>query len=76
VSADRPLTDTEREAVAALRENTRLQPLSPHGWYQLAHVQVERGMVDEAGRIVDRLRQFDPAVAQQLEREIGVKHGR
>ena len=30
------------EAVAALKRNTELQPMSPYGWYQLARVQVDR----------------------------------
>ncbi len=30
------------EAVAALKRNTELQPMSPYGWYQLARVHVDR----------------------------------
>ena len=30
------------EAIAALKRNTELQPMSPYGWYQLARVHVDR----------------------------------
>ena len=31
------------EAIAPLKRNTKLQPMSPYGWYQLARVQHELG---------------------------------
>ncbi len=61
------------EAVAPLRRNTKLQPMSPYGWYQLARVQHELGRRDETQRILDHLATFDPDIARQLERETGLK---
>ena len=61
-----------QDAVAALQVNTRLQPMSPHGWYQLARVQWDLGAADETRCIIQRLRGFEPKVAAQLERETGL----
>ena len=60
------------EAVAPLERNTRLQPMSPYGWYQLARVQFDRGKPDNAQRIIDHLATFEPKVAAQLARETGL----
>ena len=64
--------DRLAEAAPALESTTRLQPMSPHGWYQLARVHHDLGALDETHRIIDRLRQFEPRVATQLERETGL----
>ena len=64
--------DRLSEAVEALKVNTRLQPMSPYGWYQLARVQADLGARDEAVATIDRLRQFEPKVARQVERETGL----
>ena len=61
------------EAVEALRRNTELQPMSPYGWYQLARVHVDRQEPQEAEKIILHLRQFEPKVAAQLERETGLR---
>jgi Flp pilus assembly protein TadD len=61
------------EAVAPLKRNTKLQPMSPYGWYQLARVQWDLGRRDETQKIVDHLMRFEPKVARQLERETGLK---
>lgn len=63
------------EAIAALRRNTELQPMSPHGWAQLARVHAGRAESDEARRIIGHLKQFEPKVAAQLERETGLAAG-
>jgi len=60
------------EAVAALKRNTELQPMSPFGWYQLARVHMDRQQPDEARRIIRHLQGFEPKVAKQLERETGL----
>ena len=60
------------EAVAALKRNTQLQPMSPYGWYQLARVQIERAQPDEARKIIRHLKGFEPKVAEQLVRETGL----
>ena len=61
------------EAVAPLRQNTKLQPMSPYGWYQLARVQRDLGRPAETQRILDHRMSFEPAVARQLERETGLR---
>jgi hypothetical protein len=58
--------------VAALERNTKLQPMSPYAWYQLARVQVDRAKPDEARKIIRHLKGFEPKVAAQLERETGL----
>ena len=60
-------------AVQPLERNTALQPLSPHGWYRLAQVRLELGQPEEARKIIDHLRQFEPRVAAQLEGEYGLQ---
>lgn len=60
------------EAVAPLERNTKLQPMSPYGWYQLGRVQFDRGKPDKAQAIVDHLATFEPKVAAQLARETGL----
>jgi tetratricopeptide (TPR) repeat protein len=63
------------EAVKALKTNTQLQPMSPYGWYQLARVHMERAEPQEALKIIRRLKDFEPKVAAQLERETGLSAG-
>lgn len=61
------------EAIPALKRNTRLQPMSPYGWYQLARVYHELGRVPDAQAVLDHLSRFEPNVARQLERETGLR---
>jgi tetratricopeptide (TPR) repeat protein len=60
------------EAVEALQRNTELQPMSPYGWYQLAKVHARNHAPDEARRVIRHLKEFEPKVAAQLERETGL----
>lgn len=60
------------EAVPLLERNTKLQPMSPYGWYQLGRLQHDRGRSDRAQVIIDRLAKFEPKVAAQLARETGL----
>ena len=66
-------TRRPEEAIAPLKRNTRLQPMSPYGWYQLARVQHQLGRSAEAQKVLDHLAKFDPKIARQLERETGLK---
>ncbi len=66
-------TKRQDEAVAPLQRNTKLQPMSPFGWYQLARVQFDRGKPDKAQGIIDHLATFEPKVAAQLARETGLR---
>ena len=61
------------EAVPLLERNTKLQPMSPYGWYQLARVQHDLGRSGATQRILDHLATFEPDVARQLARETGLK---
>ena len=60
------------EAIKALERNTELQPMSPYGWYQLARVHVDRHEPEAARKIIRHLKEFEPKVAAQLERETGL----
>jgi tetratricopeptide (TPR) repeat protein len=66
-------TRRPEEAIAPLKRNTKLQPMSPYGWYQLARVQHALGRSDETQNILDHLARFEPKVARQLERETGLR---
>lgn len=61
------------EAVDCLKRNTKLQPMSPYAWYQLARVHIDRHEPDEALKIIQHLKGFEPKFAAQLERETGLK---
>jgi len=60
------------EAVPVLERNTKLQPMSPYGWYQLGRVQSDRGNADKTAAIIAHLNKFEPKVAAQLARETGL----
>lgn len=64
--------DRTEEAVKALRRNTELQPMSPYGWYQLASVHARSEQPEQAIKIIRHLKNFEPKVAAQLERETGL----
>ena len=59
-----------KEARQALKKNTALQPMGPHGWYRLAQVNLALGEPEKSRKVMNHLRQFEPKVAAQLEREI------
>ena len=61
------------EAVPPLELNTKLQPMSPFGWYQLARVQFDRGKPEKTQAIIDHLATFEPKVAAQIARETGLR---
>ena len=63
------------EALAALKRNTQLQPMSPFGWYQIARVHVDLKQTEEARAVIRHLKGFEPKVAAQLERETGIQVG-
>lgn len=64
-----------QEALQALDRNTRLQPMSPFGWYQMARVHVDLQQPEEARAVIRHLKGFEPKVAAQLERETGLRAG-
>ena len=61
------------EALAALKRNTQLQPMSPFGWYQMARVHIDLHQPEEARAVIKHLKGFEPKVAAQLERETGLR---
>lgn len=63
------------ESIPVLRANTELQPMSPYGWYQLAHAYHRLGDEARAREVMKKLAQFEPKVAKQLERETGLDAG-
>jgi len=58
------------ESVRPLEECTRLQPMSPYAWYQLARAEHDLGRLENARGIIERLQGFEPKVAAQLRREL------
>ena len=60
------------KARRALKKNTELQPMSPYGWYRLAEVNLALGEPEKARQVIHHLRRFEPGVAAQLERDIGL----
>lgn len=63
------------QAIEPLKRNTELQPMSPYGWYQLAHAYHRLGETKKVARVIKTLTGFEPKVARQLERETGVRVG-
>ena len=61
------------EALRAFHRNTQLQPMSPHGWCQLARVHMERRETEEVAKIICHLQGFEPKIAAELARETGVR---
>ena len=57
------------EAITALKKTTALQPLSPYGWFRLAEAHTALGQVDDAAKVLAHLKQFEPRVAAQLQRQ-------
>ena len=57
-------------AIEAFKRNTELQPLSPYGWTQLARAHQRQQQPQEAQRIVEHLRGFEPQVAAALAQEL------
>jgi len=62
-----------KESLVAFKRNTELQSMSPYAWYQMARVHMEMKEPDKALEVMRHLNGFEPKVAAQLEREIGLK---
>lgn len=60
------------EAISALKRNTQLQPMSPHGWVQLARIHEQRQEPEKVQKIILHLQGFEPKVAAELMRETGI----
>lgn len=60
------------QAIDALTRNTQLQPMSPHGWVQLARIHEQRQEPEKVQKIILHLQGFEPKVAAELMRETGI----
>jgi tetratricopeptide (TPR) repeat protein len=58
------------EAVDALKKNIELQPFSPYGYYQLGMTYHHLGRDEDARRVEQKLRNFEPKYAATLRRDI------
>ncbi len=60
------------EAIVALRRNIKLQPMSPYGYYQLGMTYHHLGRADEAWKVYEELKGFEPRYAATLKRDIEI----
>lgn len=65
----------EAEAIAPLKKNVTLQPMSPFGHMQLARVYFKLGDPERCEKRMRRLKTFDPKNAAVLEDETGIRVG-
>jgi tetratricopeptide (TPR) repeat protein len=63
------------DAIAPLKKNTELQPMSPHGHMALARTYFRLGELDRCETRMRKLKGFDPQNAAALEDETGIKIG-
>jgi tetratricopeptide (TPR) repeat protein len=63
-------TDRLAEAVDALKQNTKLQPFSPYGYYQLGMTYHHLGEAGDAWRTYEQLKLFEPKYAATLKRDL------
>lgn len=63
------------EAKQSLQRAIDLQPMSPYGYYQLATLYHRTGEEKSCIKTVKHLSTFEPALAVQLQKEIGVNAG-
>jgi tetratricopeptide (TPR) repeat protein len=56
--------------VEALKKNIELQPFSPYGYYQLGMTYHHLGRREQALRIEEKLRNFEPKFAATLKRDM------
>jgi len=59
-----------REAVDVLKQNIKLQPFSPYGYYQLAMTYHHLGDSGDAWRTHEQLKNFEPRYAATLKRDL------
>lgn len=63
------------DAIAPLKKNAELQPMSPYGHMALARAYFWLGDMDRCEKRMRKLRAFDPKNAAVLEDETGIKIG-
>jgi tetratricopeptide (TPR) repeat protein len=62
-------------AIPCFKSTNKLQPMSPHGYYELAKAQHRTNDLNACEKTMRRLKDFDPKVAAQLEDETGIQIG-
>lgn len=62
-------------AIEALGKNIALQPMSPHGFMELARAQHRLQQIEACEKTMRRLKEFDPRSAARLEDETGIRIG-
>ncbi|MFM1826802.1 MAG: hypothetical protein RLY67_183 [Pseudomonadota bacterium] len=67
--------DRNIEAKAALERTVDLQPMSPYGYYHLAHLQFRMGDEKAYRKTTRKLSSFEPKLAVQIQKETGVDAG-
>ena len=65
----------DEDAIKPFKENIRLQPMSPHGFMELARVYFRLGDSERCEKQMRRLKAFDPKNAAALEDETGIRIG-
>lgn len=63
------------DAIAPLKKNVTLQPMSPFGHLELARVYFKLGDLERCEKRMHRLKAFDPKNAAVLEDETGIRIG-
>ncbi len=63
------------DAIAPLKKNVTLQPMSPFGHMELARVYFKLGDLERCEKRMHRLKAFDPKNAALLEDETGIRVG-
>lgn len=63
------------DAIAPLKKNAALQPMSPYGHMALARAYFKLGDMDRCEKRMRKLRAFDPKNAAVLEDETGIRIG-
>ena len=65
----------QTDAIAPLKKNVTLQPMSPFGHMELARVYFKLGDLERCEKRMHRLKAFDPKSAAVLEDETGIRVG-
>jgi tetratricopeptide (TPR) repeat protein len=65
----------DEEAIACFKKTNSLQPMSPHGYYELAKAQHRQNDLNACEKTMRKVKGFDPKVAAQLEDETGIQIG-
>lgn len=58
------------EAVDALKSNVRLQPFNPYGYYQLGMTYHHLGRAEDAWKVHEQLKGFEPKFSATLKRDL------